>query len=594
MRTDQHQVSPPKIQQGFCIIVKNSTRCSHRVPDLMKEEFVELSRIVVSNYISTFKQFQDPQSNSEHQPPFTFGLEEPRLRFVGRKKELDELKAALTCHIERLWVLAGPGGMGKSQLMKQFLSNVRCENNCVWLFGESAQTLSSSVDSLLRRLQLQYPDRGLSLFLDPLRGTVEHIRNFPNKLPWIFIIDNVDEDHSAARTVATALVKLSNVKTFVTSRLRHIVGGSGVLVEVKPLSDQDAQKYVNDSLAKPQSTKTVLELCATLQNHPLGLSQAVDYIRSEQMSTVKEHYSIEDYLTTFRSHSSKLLKHKVLDENTTVFRTCRISIEMILKKHGKAGKVAISLLRRLAYFNPDGVSRPVFIQFLSESTFQSHTLFADGLGLLKRFSLIWLEEDVITIHRLVQLVTKLENENMWWPQPYTNELFAVSKSLCRLENRYNEPLLLQISIIFQHVLKELGSERTFTRVGTFGNTDSLIRSFLKENDVARVRRLMLYLSSVERRRWNGIDFTPIECEIRNLTKSLDLFEGPFAERSRLKLEEAITDGFLRTISLVESYILYKAMRDAAQQIYKMKHPILNQLYTFLNYGSAHDDDDDDN
>jgi hypothetical protein len=141
----------------------------------------------------------------------------------------------------------------------------------------------------------------------------------------------------------------------------------------------------------------------------------VDYIRSEQLSSVQDNYNIQDYLNTFRSQSSKLLKQKVLDNITTVFHTCSISMEIIPKKHGKAGEVAIHLLRYLAYFDPDGVPRSIFIRFLSEATFEFQYLFEDGLRLLKSFSLIWIERDIITLHRLVQRVTKLEIKNLRWP-----------------------------------------------------------------------------------------------------------------------------------------------------------------------------------
>jgi ABC-type cobalamin/Fe3+-siderophores transport system ATPase subunit len=82
---------------------------------------------VVANNVSTFV-----QSTS-----FKFDVQKPIPRFVGRKKELTELTAALSCDTKRRWVVAGPGGMGKSQLMKKFLDDNKNENNCVWLHGET-------------------------------------------------------------------------------------------------------------------------------------------------------------------------------------------------------------------------------------------------------------------------------------------------------------------------------------------------------------------------------------------------------------------------------------------------------------------------
>jgi ABC-type cobalamin/Fe3+-siderophores transport system ATPase subunit len=367
---------------------------------LIKEEFEDLSRTVVSINISTSLQLLDAPTNTALPPSFSFGVQEPRLRFVGRNKELDELQAALKWDTERLWLVTGPGGMGKTQLMKYFISQVKNENNCVWLLGESERSLNESIISLSNRLGLSNLYTECTTFTQRTQGIADYIRNSSNRQPWIVVIDNVDEKHSDTETVVSALINLSNVRTFVTSRLRHIFGGSCKIVEVRGLTDEEAKSFVNKSLPTNQSSKLELDLCSTLQNHPLALSQAVDYIRSEQLSSINANYSIEDYLSTFSLQSSKLLKHKVLDENTTVFHTCSISMNIIRKKHGKAGQVAIFLLRRLAYLDPDGVPRPVLINFLRKRTYKSQTLLEDGLALLKRFSLIWIEGDIITVHRL--------------------------------------------------------------------------------------------------------------------------------------------------------------------------------------------------
>jgi energy-coupling factor transporter ATP-binding protein EcfA2 len=360
-------------------------------------------------------------------PLFSFGVEEPRLRFVGRKKEIDELTAALQCNTEQLWLVTGPGGMGKSQLMKKFVSQVKNENNCVWLHGASVQILSSSVDSLFRRLKLTSDDREDNSLSDRIQCIAEYILNRSNKRPWIFVIDNVDEQHSVAKKVISALISLSNVKTFVTTRLRGIFGGSGVIIELKQLSDEDAQTYVNDSSPQIQSPELVTILCQKLQNHPLALSQAVDYIKNERSTSVNERYNIKDYLNAFRSQSSKLLKHEVLDENTTVFCTCSISMKTIAKKHGETGIAAISLLRHLAYFDPDGIPLSVFILFLSEGIYKSQSHFEQCLGLLKSFSLVWIEGEIISVHRLVQHVTKVLN--LREPNRYICQIFEATKLL---------------------------------------------------------------------------------------------------------------------------------------------------------------------
>jgi hypothetical protein len=561
---------------------------------LIKSEFVDFSERVVSNSISTLVQLPDPPRNSAHQPPFTFGVEEPKPRFVGRKEELDELKAALTCDTERLWLVTGPGGMAKSQLMKQFVSQVQSENNCVWLLGKSARTLSSSVDLFFRRLHLAsyYPeDKSLS---DPMQPVIEHIRNCASKRPWIFIIDNVEEQHTEAKKVILALIALSNVKVFVTSRLRHIFGGSSVIVEVKPLSGEDAQSFVNQSLTRFQSPELALDLCVTLQNHPLALSQAVDYIRCEQSSSVNEKYNIQDYLNTFRSQSSKLLKHKVIDENTTVFHTCSISMEIIPKKHGEAGRVAISLLRRLAYFDPDGVPRSVFIRFLNERTFKSKLLFDDGLRLLKSFSLIWMEGEIISVHRLVQHVTRLEIQNLWWPNQYTDQLFVASKLLlleCNESIPVQIPIFDQIIYVFEHIMKDELKIHVGKR-HLFDLTPGGIKNALYENNLAGAE-IFIAMKLLWLRVLTSKDLGTASC-IGTLTKLQQNIEGLSEENEDPDAGRRLAVEFMCAVyenadewCNIEVYLLYHFyLIRVAELIYKAKHPILYGLLKLNNIFSS--------
>jgi energy-coupling factor transporter ATP-binding protein EcfA2 len=505
---------------------------------------------------------------------------EPRLRFVGRKKELHELTAALACDTERFWLIAGPGGIGKSQLMKKFVCQVQKETNCVWLRGESEQSLKLSVISLCVRLGVSNQVTEDIATQNSIQHIVEHIRDSENKRLWVFIIDNIDEDHAEAGNVVTALIALSNIKIFATSRIRHIFGGSCVLLEVKPLSDEDAQSYVNNSLPTNQSPELVLDLCVTLQNHPLALSQAVDYIRSEQLSSTNEKYSIENYLNTFRFQSSKLLKHKVLDENTTVFHTCIISMKRIRKKHGEAGNVAVSFLRRLAYFDPDGVPRPVFKQFLSERTYTSQTVFDDGLDLLKRFSLIWIDSDIISVHRLVQHITKLQIQSQPRPYQYTNELYKASNLLLFRQVR-DISVLKQMAIIFQHILqKQLELDIPVFNVFPFGCEFEEIIDGLKQSKPIRgqslIRSLLYLVGRNTMKDWIPSWFTG------TLERVSLQMEGNALEIDKLlmSLHYTYQNSLYEWLSIRttnEKIFNYLHLIRVSQIIHEAKHPIQSRL-----------------
>jgi predicted transcriptional regulator len=440
---------------------------------------------VVANSTSSVPKLQAPHFDSATKPSFTLGLEEPIHRFVGRNKELTELKSALTCDTEReqLRLAAGPGGMGKSQLMKKFLCDVKNENNCVWLHGESNAHLKNSVHSLFKKLhqhntlhQETLPavaqNNGEDSISSQLNHILDSISTSLNERPWIFVIDNIDETYDAAKTVINTLIQRSNIKTFVTSRLRNIVGGSyDAIVEVKQLSDEDAQTFIHRSLQCTCSSERVSELCMTLQNHPLALNQAVDYIKEAQ-SWSNEKYCIADYLVAFHTQTKSLLNQKGYGENLTVFNSYQVSVKRIRTKHGGH---AIAILHRLAYFDPDGVSLPFVVEFLKRRMFWS-SRFEEGLALLNKFSLIWIKDNLITVHRLVQQIARIEDQSFWFL--IQNMKFNLDR-VCfnRIDqNHFSDEIVKQNFSLLQNQAKQL---HLVVAQGLGYNHSVTIRNFLR-------------------------------------------------------------------------------------------------------------------
>jgi len=66
-------------------------------------------------------------------PPLDF----PEGRFIGRRKELDELRAWLAGSDSRRWLIAGGGGRGKTAIAHQFARHVRDEGRHLspWFYG---------------------------------------------------------------------------------------------------------------------------------------------------------------------------------------------------------------------------------------------------------------------------------------------------------------------------------------------------------------------------------------------------------------------------------------------------------------------------
>jgi hypothetical protein len=328
--------------------------------------------------------------------------------FVGREDELAKLEGYHSSERIRVAVISGLGGMGKSKLAFQYAKGKKNCTNCVWLRGEDQYTLLSSVNYLAQKLKLQTSnDNGTQEQFEE-RLTIIRSKINDSDQPWLIIVDNVDSMHELVAPLINTLWKEPNLFIIVTSVRRNVSSKRrfAVLMELSGFSDKDADKFINETLGNSEAGLN-RELNTTLQSLPLALDQAVQYIEDQRNNSLKGHtYGIKEFLDEFNNqkHAMEILNYELQENEKTIFTTVKMCCDRIKALVG--GEDTVTLLNILSYLDPDGVPLS-FLEGIIPFVEVTVEFSQNRLIVLKDYSLILVENEEITIHRVVQRIVPL-------------------------------------------------------------------------------------------------------------------------------------------------------------------------------------------
>ena len=315
--------------------------------------------------------------------------------FTGRA----DLLAALSHHLApgpqplAPVALHGLGGIGKTQLALEYAHRHLADYDLVaWLRAEDGATLASDLAALAVPLALPQaadPDQRM-VVAAVLRWLDGHGR-------WLLVYDNaVDRD-----TVRPYLPQAGAGHTLITSRHRHWAGVAHALdVPVLPRPDAVAFLLGRTGQTDRGAADTLADALGDL---PLALEQAAAYIDDAGIS-------LAAYLTRFQTRRADLLRRgrAATGYPDTVWTTWDLSIEAARR----ANPASADLLTLCAFFAPDDIPVSVIRQgadHLPEplaAAGRDDLAFDDAVAPLRHLSLLDRADDSLTVHRLVQAVTR--------------------------------------------------------------------------------------------------------------------------------------------------------------------------------------------
>ncbi len=368
------------------------------------------------------------QNNKQIEEPIWFNIKHPVEMFVGRKNELQEIYDRLhkstdkPMAISRIVVIGGSEGVGESELARKYACEYKehYDGNLVWVNAGTQKDLEESFKGLAKELNRRLPE-GSKIFITDedteqekgIRSIIKSVYRYFKDVKSLFIFDNAREYKDISKFLPLSLYPdYKKPYVLITSRdNKWEARGDIEVIKLDIFNKTEALGFIKKSLNidDPLQDKEIKELMEKLQYLPLALKQVVVYIRNKNKESKLRgcgRFEISDYLKECQRYTGKSLKEGVCkDEDCyaeAVSITCTITMTHIQKEYGCE---TLNILEIMAYLAPDKIHiEEVFSKLIAED---KEKLWK-AVELLDRYSMIDLKEEVASIHRVVQGITRLK------------------------------------------------------------------------------------------------------------------------------------------------------------------------------------------
>jgi tetratricopeptide (TPR) repeat protein len=327
--------------------------------------------------------------------------------FVGRERLIQEIRETLVSGQRGAVVqaLTGSGGVGKTQLCVEYAYQFEKEYDLVWWFNSEEQNyLKEQFAQLAGRLNLvEYSASDTQLAIEEANKWL----NTHQK--WLLIFDNAENPSD----INHLLPQRANGHVVITSR-NPAWKSIAKPITLNVWHRADSVQFVL-SRTDQSDTGSADRIANVLGDLPMALEQACAYIEEVGLQLV-------DYLKLYEGAEEETKVALLNHLGTGSDRTVATTIGMAVKRLPEGSK---ALLNLLGYLAPEDV--PVALisagkeEVLGAAAVgaQSDLLLNDAIAGLMRYSLLQRLGDSLSIHRLLQLVTRAAldlNERKHWAE----------------------------------------------------------------------------------------------------------------------------------------------------------------------------------
>ncbi|HEY0606328.1 MAG TPA: FxSxx-COOH system tetratricopeptide repeat protein, partial [Herpetosiphonaceae bacterium] len=315
--------------------------------------------------------------------------------FTGRETLLDQLQESLrsgqaTALTQQ--AIYGLGGVGKTQLAVEYAYRHTVDYDVVWwIRSEQSATLAADYAALAQKLNLAEKDA------TDQTAVVEAVRRWLNQHSrWLLIFDNVNEP----KDLDLYRPQGSGGQILITSRYSAWRGKAQPL-EVEELDRAESIKFLLKRTGQSDEA-AANKLAEALGDLPLALEHAGAYVDATGIS-------LTEYLKLFESYQTALFDESEPTEYpTSITRTWDLAFQQVQQ----SSPAAADLLNLCAFLAPDDIPLDMIregAEFLPETlkeAVQNPLALNKAIAALRRYSLIDLDDGMLSVHRMVQAVTR--------------------------------------------------------------------------------------------------------------------------------------------------------------------------------------------
>jgi tetratricopeptide (TPR) repeat protein len=320
--------------------------------------------------------------------------------FIGRDEVLSALHRDLRSGrpAAAIQVITGLGGQGKTGLVVEYAHRYAAAYDLIWwIRAEDPATMRGDYVELAAELGL--PAEKDDLAIAALRRELRRRRD------WLLIVDNAEDPDE----LFPLLPDKHSGHVLVTSRLREWPHAETRQLDV--LSTEAAAEYL-ESRGRIADRDVALEIAEALGCLPLALVQAA--------SVIAVGMPAADYLDLLHQRSPKLFAEgHTPDRDMTIATTWQVSVDRLAHR----STAALAMFRLAAFLGADAIPLtrltatehmpPELAEALADKLQRSGASAALG-----EYSLAETTEGLLSIHRLVQAVTRAElgDEAPYWAE----------------------------------------------------------------------------------------------------------------------------------------------------------------------------------
>ena len=327
--------------------------------------------------------------------------------FTGRVDLLNRLSDALAsgerAAFTQTSAITGLGGVGKTQLALEYSYRHADDYQVVWwVRSEEPATLAADYASLAGRLDL--PEKGSQ----DQRVSVEAVRCWLEKNGgWLLVFDNAQDPEE----LNDYLPRTGKGDVIITSRNPNW-GGTAKPLPVDVFSREESVEFLKNRTGQEDGADTLAE---ALGNLPLALEQAGAYIQETGIS-------LSAYIKLFQERQKELLRRGKPDAYPDTVAT---TWDLSFQKASEEVPASADLLNLCAFLAPDYIPKSLLtdgVEHLPEplaSAVTDEMALNYAVAALKRYSLMTVADDSLSVHRLVQAVARdrlSEKERKRWAE----------------------------------------------------------------------------------------------------------------------------------------------------------------------------------